>query len=115
MNINELLVSKSKSNQRPSGLKSDNKDQLKLSDFLQYPTLHNPDPEPGTDNIELRQLTGPNLNPKASEVVDRLVEATGALEVLEVLHEVYKMYVEGDLVDDIQADQWPDFWDEILQ
>jgi hypothetical protein len=113
MNITELLVT-GKSNQRPSGLKSDNKDKLRLSDFLQYPTLDDPEPESEDDDVVLRDLKVPNMHPEAALLISRLVESTGTLECLEVLHDAYKMYVDGELIVDIEADEWPDFWNEVL-
>ena len=113
MNITELLVT-GKSKQRPSGLKPDNKDKLKLSDFLQYPTLDDPEPESDTDDIVLRDLNVPDMHPQAALFISRLVEATGTLEVLEVLHDAYGMYCDGEFIIDIEANKWPDFWDKVL-
>ena len=114
MNITELLVT-GKSKQRSTGLMPDNKeDKVRLSDFLQYPTLDDPEPDSDNDDIELRTLRPPEMHPMAAELIARLVEASGTLEVLEVLHEVYKMYCDGELVIDFEAGGWPDFWDEVL-
>ena len=115
MNINELLVT-DKSKQRPPDLVSDDKEnRVRLSDFLQYPTLDDSEPESDTDDVELRELIGPSLKPIAAEIVARLVEATGRLEVLEILHDAYGMYCDGDFLLDMDArDEWPDFWEEVL-
>ena len=115
MNITELLVT-DKSKQRPTDLMSDDKEaKVRLSDFLQYPTLGDPEPNSDADDIVLQDLNVPDMqHPIAAELVARLVEATGTLEVLEVLHDAYGMWVDGDLVIDIEVDEWPDFWDTVL-
>ena len=113
MNITELLVTKPQ--QQPSDKEiHDRENKVQLSDFLQYPTLDDPEPESETDDIVLQDLKVPEMHPIAAEVVARLVEATGTLEVLEVLHDAYRMYCDGELVIDIEADEWPEFWDEVL-
>ena len=86
--------------------------QLKLSDFLQYPTLD--DPETDGDDIELRTLVVPETHPKAAELIARLVEATGTIECLEVLHDAYQMYCNGELIIDFEAGGWPDFWQVVF-
>ena len=89
------------------------KDKLKLSDFLQYPTLES-DPESEDDDIVLRELKVPEMHPQAALMISMLKEATGTLEVLGVLHRAFKMYVEGDLIIDMEVDEWPDFWEEVI-
>lgn len=115
MNITELLISKP--DQRPRDKEiHDNEDKVKLSDFLQYPTLGDPESESDSDDIELRQIIGPEMqHPKAAELIARLVGSTGTLECLEVLHDAYKMYCDGELEIDIEADEWPDFWETVLE
>ena len=113
MNITELLVT-GKPKQQPTGLRSDHIDKVRLSDFLQYPTLDNPEPDSDADDIVLRDLKLPVMQPQAALMISMLKEATGTLEVLDVLHSAFKMYVEGDLIIDIEAEEWPSFWDEVL-
>lgn len=117
MNINELLVTKPQ--QQPPDKEIHGKEnKVRLSDFLQYPILDDPEPEPEpeseTDDIVLRDLKVPALPPKAALFISRLVEATGTLEVLHILHDAYQMYCDGELIIDIEADEWPDFWEVVL-
>lgn len=110
MNITELLDTDP--NPRSSGLLSDHKDKLKLSDFLVYPTLDDPDPD--SSDIELHHLTLQAMQPQAAALVVSLVEATNKLEVLEVFHAAYQMYCDGELIIDFEAGGWPDFWKVIF-
>lgn len=111
MHITELLNT-NPDQQSPNEEMHDSGDKLKISDFLQYPTLD--EPESISGDIELRVLREPDWHPQAALLIARLVEATGTLEVLEVLHDAYQMYCDGELVIDIEADEWPYFWDEVL-
>lgn len=86
----------------------DEENKMKLSDFLQYPSL---DQALVYDEITVREITAPKISdPQAEDLILALVEATSVTQVMEVLHIAYKCYVDGDLIIDIEVDEWPDFW-----
>ena len=102
MNINELLGTKPQPQPSDKEIHSE-ENKVRLSDFLKYPTLENPEPDSENDDIELRDLKVPTMHAKAAELVARLVEATGTLEVLHILHDAYQIYCNGELEIDIQG------------
>lgn len=88
--------------------------QVKLSEFLRYPTI-NPEPVSPDDEVTLTEVKMPDFHPEVAALIDRLKEATVTVEVLEVFHDVFRMYCRGQLVIDVEAeDDWPDFYEEYL-
>ena len=85
---------------------------VKLSDFLQYPTMNSEPVSPGKE-VTLTQVTMPDFPPAVADIIARLKDSTVTMEVLEVFHDLYRMTGTKQLVIDIEVpDDWPDFYEE---
>jgi len=115
LNVIEQKLTELERNQQVMHMEpNEMKGKLKLSDFLQYPTLES-DPEFEKVEVVLRELKVPEMHPQAVRMINMLIEATSTLEVLEVFHSAFKMYVEGDLIINMKADEWPEFWEKVTE
>ena len=89
---------------------------IKLSEFLRYPEL-NPEAVPGDGggDVTLTEVRMPDFHPVVANIITSLKEATVTVEVLEVFHDIFRLYCRGQLIIDLEAqDDWPDFYEEYL-
>ena len=102
--------------QPPTPAESENAERpLNLSEFLRYPETHSKHESAGAE-VTLTQIRMPDFHPIAAEMITRLKEATVTVEVLEVFHDLFRMYCRGQLIIDVEAcDDWPDFYEEYLR